>query len=678
MRRPDSPVPAKIAQRLVIEPASPDAIGTALVMHPGHFASWAVRLLACAGSTSRMRDLLIRSPGQIGGIRVVHIRRWIAEACRATGHRREAAALAVLTIAGHHTAHQGIRRLFDLVIVVGLLDALARKNTAFAMILTAALRARGRDGVENQFHNALALAGFEDALPSVARLLLWVGGWPRLARALRPVPFEAGEIGRHAQWQAVSRTIDLLSHDVVQSIIPVTVARDRLVEAGVRFYADELMNRLARDAPLSRFDAAIGEDVRLAAGSSELAQVRPFAISEITLRFLRDPSRAATIPREFEQVRPYLQLLQRIDPRDTGHYRELVARGPVEYFGYRRDPRTGSVEAVVRETPLPAPAHHDRRNSDPVHLIDLPDAIVRPDLFVQTRSGRYLNPEFAHHPYGIAGGSRDIYFVKNYRDVLWTSEDYLVIQRMELPDRHIEKAVLASGLKYIQSYGHFIYNTLPKLAGLQERGCLDDAGPILMGNRVLPFQQQLLALLGIGPERLATLDDAPLSVGTLRIVEEAPQMLQQYGLFDIMRARIATPERRPRIPRLFVARWGNHRRPVDGDAELAAGLEARGFQVIVPEEHPVAEQIALFDAADTILTFHGSALATLVFSRPGKTVIEIATKTFLSPSILNYLGHRHYVVNSMQNDDSVGAEGGYRLNVPEVLQVVDDILHSAG
>lgn len=76
-------------------------------------------------------------------------------------------------------------------------------------------------------------------------------------------------------------------------------------------------------------------------------------------------------------------------------------------------------------------------------------------------------------------------------------------------------------------------------------------------------------------------------------------------------------------PRIYIQRKGAVSRRIVNEAELEGALAREGFIAVDAAALSVTEQIALFKGAKMIVSAHGSALANLIFCRPGTSVIEI-------------------------------------------------------
>lgn len=75
--------------------------------------------------------------------------------------------------------------------------------------------------------------------------------------------------------------------------------------------------------------------------------------------------------------------------------------------------------------------------------------------------------------------------------------------------------------------------------------------------------------------------------------------------------------------RLYIKRARAKLRNVEGEDELIAGLEQRGFRIFEPQWSNHHEQVHLCSHADVIIGVHGATLANLLFARPGSLAIEI-------------------------------------------------------
>lgn len=90
----------------------------------------------------------------------------------------------------------------------------------------------------------------------------------------------------------------------------------------------------------------------------------------------------------------------------------------------------------------------------------------------------------------------------------------------------------------------------------------------------------------------------------------------------------ARAEVRDRSPRLFVSRRQTLKRSCHNTPEVEQLFAERGFEIFYPEDHPLAEQVASFRAAEVVAGFGGSGLFSLALTNTPKQVITIGPWTY--------------------------------------------------
>lgn len=105
-------------------------------------------------------------------------------------------------------------------------------------------------------------------------------------------------------------------------------------------------------------------------------------------------------------------------------------------------------------------------------------------------------------------------------------------------------------------------------------------------------------------------------------------------------------------------------------ADLQALLLNHGFKVIFPEDHPLEEQIAIFNAARVIVGEDGSAMHNVGFCVPGAKVIIAARSTRRNVwhvSVTQYAKvHLSYLASIVEED-------GYNIDIAQVERLLCDI-----
>lgn len=195
------------------------------------------------------------------------------------------------------------------------------------------------------------------------------------------------------------------------------------------------------------------------------------------------------------------------------------------------------------------------------------------------------------------------------------------------------------------NYGHFLLDALPGLVLLADRGLLDRF-PAL-APALDPWQRELLELtLKTGESVEETL--APLvRVDDLLFTSCMDHFLHAPNApLDSVRSRILAGL--PDAPsggsrRLYLSRRSERKRRLVNEAELEAGLVARGFQVVEPQRLAVREQVELFRSAEAVVAPTGAALANTLFLPPGAALFEIQPSNFMGVwvrGLAQYVGAR--------------------------------------
>ena len=195
------------------------------------------------------------------------------------------------------------------------------------------------------------------------------------------------------------------------------------------------------------------------------------------------------------------------------------------------------------------------------------------------------------------------------------------------------------------NYGHFLLDALPGLVLLADRGLLDRFPAI--APRLDPWQRELLELTLKGGERVEETDAPLVRVDDLLFTSCMDHFLHAPNApLDSVRARILAsladfPAGGTR--RLYLSRRSERKRKLINEAELEAGLAARGFEIVEPQLLPVREQIALFRSAEVVVAPTGAALANALFLPPGATLFEMQPANFMGVwvrGLAQYVGAR--------------------------------------
>lgn len=177
------------------------------------------------------------------------------------------------------------------------------------------------------------------------------------------------------------------------------------------------------------------------------------------------------------------------------------------------------------------------------------------------------------------------------------------------------------------NYYHFMFDVLPRL------GVMDQCSTIEKPQRWyvpagLPFQRELLAMFGIQPDQIIDANVYPHVQAGCLVVPGLPatHVLNPPWVVAFLREKLlgsgenSSRQRR----RIYLSRGASpNNRSVRNEDEVIRALIDRGFEVVDPSRLSVADQIALFASARTIVSPHGAGETNLVFCGPGTRVVEL-------------------------------------------------------
>lgn len=195
---------------------------------------------------------------------------------------------------------------------------------------------------------------------------------------------------------------------------------------------------------------------------------------------------------------------------------------------------------------------------------------------------------------------------------------------------------------YSMNYWHFTFQCADRVALLEDAGY---RGKYIIAGR--PSNLALMHLLGVGDDRIVKCED----LENHKVYEFEELVLLSFNGHNHDHsleavARVAERVKKQLVRRddapkkLYVKRIGA-RKLVNGD-EAAKSL---GFEIYVPEEHSVKEQMEAFYNADVVLTSHGANSTNCIYMRKGAVFAEVFSSAWsncINRDICEYQGI-HYL-----------------------------------
>jgi capsular polysaccharide biosynthesis protein len=344
-----------------------------------------------------------------------------------------------------------------------------------------------------------------------------------------------------------------------------------------------------------------------------------------------------------------------------------------------REPRAVTIhvrpqgEHLEREQPPGDPAAHWAfatmltYDLPPLFTADITDGTVAGDY------GAVITP----------GGTLDFETSPYFAITDW--REHPLFLRRRLPKaQHVEGSVLALATRGgSNSYYHFLLDVLPRWGVFEETmpGREPDALYISSTTR---YHRELLALSGL--DRLPTIEagrNSAVKADHLLVPSPSnPTEVAPRGMVEWVRRTFPAAETDDKPSRIFVTRTGgrNTRRLIE-EPELWPELEKRGFVRIDPGAMSVRDQIDHFAAADVIVGIHGAALTNLVFAKPGVSVLELFTSTYVKHCFwaitdsIEGATYRYLIGGEPRpTGELTGIQADISLDPQQILAAVDEML----
>jgi len=270
-----------------------------------------------------------------------------------------------------------------------------------------------------------------------------------------------------------------------------------------------------------------------------------------------------------------------------------------------------------------------------------------------------------HNPVRISGGRLDA------EQGLVAADGHFLCRRR--PVRAVEHGCFLLGDS--TNYGHWLWNHFARLAYLDHLGIEAGRLKVLVGAPLSQARRDMLALAGIGPERIeAIAPDEAVAPAALW----APTMLWGgyphgpddacflNGAASAFVRRFALDAGRPHR-RLYLTRRNAAWRRLANEAEVATLLERHGFETIDPGALSFDEQRRLAAEASHIAGPFGAGMNFAAFAPVQATVIEFKlpdVEMDLAPVVCAAIGQRYCAVAA-----TPAVPGQYALNADLLVDV---------
>lgn len=277
--------------------------------------------------------------------------------------------------------------------------------------------------------------------------------------------------------------------------------------------------------------------------------------------------------------------------------------------------------------------------------------------------------------------------IRDWASVITTIDDYFLPEistglsnwlflLKDKPDLQIipgRVVVLArwAGLKYFHWLGEiFSACYLLSLAKIN----LDEVDYFLVNAPFPKYQQEMLQILGISPDKILDSDSYPyiqaeeliipyygnvdgwfpkLAVDFLRDI-----FLSKQASERLLQSSEKTLELSPKLPKkIYLSREQVSYRKVINELEVRDFLAILGFVTIIPESLSITEQVSLFSQVEVVISPHGAGLTNAMFCPLGTKIIELFNPDYVYGcfwAIASQVGLDYYYLISQEISPRIG------------------------
>jgi hypothetical protein len=183
-----------------------------------------------------------------------------------------------------------------------------------------------------------------------------------------------------------------------------------------------------------------------------------------------------------------------------------------------------------------------------------------------------------------------------------------------------------------QTYFHWMYDVLPRIALLEQAGYVREGDRYLVPRLDQRFAHETLTVMGIDPAACVQLEGPTLLEADRMAVSEGHRSYRRVEPWipRFLRDRLMT-EQPQTGRRLYVNRRDTKIRKILNEDRLEVALASRGFESVSLASFSFAEQVRLFASADVVVAPHGAGLSNVAFCPPEASVVEFRDPAWFWP-----------------------------------------------
>jgi hypothetical protein len=239
-------------------------------------------------------------------------------------------------------------------------------------------------------------------------------------------------------------------------------------------------------------------------------------------------------------------------------------------------------------------------------------------------------------PYQAILTEQDVYL----EDESYEFHSYQILDRRFFAERRNLPPVkhVSGTVAHISAYGddgnifHFIHNSLPRLALVQQSPWADKVDQYYVSTDQFSFIRSTLDLLEIPESKRIYGNHVPHIEAENLIATTRPDRFGNLELwnFELVRNLLLSKlgERKPK-EKIYISRKTASQRRVTNEEELVQTLVGQGFKIVVMDELTVKEQAETMRDASVVIGAHGANLTFINLIDPGTVVVELFPRNYV-------------------------------------------------